>query len=357
MLVAHSGADPEAGLAVPAGGNDARLRQWVASRINDREVLAVWRPSPEGLSKMKHAMRVTTCIVLCIFLLPICVIGVFFVKSQESYPSNFSSSFPSGFEAPSASPTSLAPLVAIIFIPFAILALMLCTCCCCSDANTVAAKRAEVYAVTHTGVAVLTEDYSPPCSCSCTTGSDHVVVPWSQVLSISVDNAGRGCSCVQIPSVSIMLPGVHSTGSGEHRRYHQNKTVWLVDEPAQVAAYLQRCKAQFEFRPMAAAMSDAMAPSTMMRMGGAPHMMPAMPVAQVAGIRVFCTLAGDPSRTGVIAVAPEMSSAQIAALAAEALGVLSGGATVLLSKNGKAFPISSAATLAPDDELIVLQAH
>ena len=86
-------------------------------------------------------------------------------------------------------------------------------------------------------------------------------------------------------------------------------------------------------------------------------MMPAvMPVAQVADMRVFCTLAGDPSRTGVIAVAPEMSSAQIAALAAEALGVLSGGATVLLSKNGKAFPIASAATLAPDDE-IVLHAH
>ena len=85
--------------------------------------------------------------------------------------------------------------------------------------------------------------------------------------------------------------------------------------------------------------------------------MPAvMPVAQVADMRVFCSLAGDPSRTGVIAVAPGMSPAQIAALTAEALGVRSNSATVLLSKNGKAFPITSAATLAPNDE-IVLHAH
>ncbi len=49
------------------------------------------------------------------------------------------------------------------------------------------------------------------------------------------------------------------------------------------------------------------------------------PVVQVADMRVFCTLAGDPSRTGVIAVSPDMSSAQIAALAAEVLDIRSGG--------------------------------
>jgi hypothetical protein len=328
VLVAHSAADHEAGLAAPPGGNDARLRQWVASRMIDQEVVAVWRPSPEGVSKLSQAMNVGLCIVLCVFL-PLCV---FIATSIRDGNLPFLPTF-----------------------PFSLMALLVITSIYCSSAYTVAAKKAEVYVVTRTGVAVLTEDYSPPCACSCTTGIDHVVVPWSQVLSISVDNAGRGCGCVKIPTVSIMLPGVHATGGGEHRHYAQNKTVWLVDEPAQVAAYLLRCKAQFEFQPMAAAMSNAVAPAIMLRTGGTP-LMSAMPVAQVADMRVFCSLAGDPSRTGVIAVAPNMSPAQIAALAAEALGVRSNSATVLLSKNGKAFPITSAATLAPNDE-IVLHAH
>jgi hypothetical protein len=385
VLVAHGGADHEAGLAAPAGGNDVRLRQWVASRIRDQEVLAAWRPSPEGLSRLERGLNVTFCIFLCVIVVPFCVLGFIFGNSMENFhdssgPGNSSpgNSSPGignscvglldcpGFliceagkckvrDVPGKSQVSEPGIPIFIFTFFPLIfAVLVITCCCCATSNTVAAKKAEVYIVTRSGVVVLTDDYSPPCLCACTTGVDHQLVPWSQVLTVSVDNAGTGCSCVQVPSVSIMLPGVHATGSAEHRRYVQNRSVWLVDEPVQVAAYLQRCKAQFEFHPMALAMSNTMAPMMMQR-GDAP-MMPTMPVAQVADMRVFCTLAGDPSRTGVIAVAPNMSIAQIAALAGKELGVRSDGATLLLSKNGKSFPITSAATLAPNDE-IVLKAH
>ena len=84
-------------------------------------------------------------------MLPMCSLGVFFfrVTSGDGASSN-------------------SNIFVIIPLGFA---LMLLSIGCCFNANTLAAKRAEVYIVTRTGVAVLTEDYSPPYSCSYTTSS------------------------------------------------------------------------------------------------------------------------------------------------------------------------------------------
>jgi hypothetical protein len=71
-------------------------------------------------------------------------------------------------------------------------------------------------------------------------------------------------------------------------------------------------------------------------------------------VRLFCTLHGDESRTALVTVTKDMPGAQVAVLACDALGVVrSSGATVSLVKGGKMFPVTTAAMLNPDDEVVL----
>ncbi len=333
--VAPEGIEREAaGLVGPAGASeDDQLRQWAASRIHDKNVLAVWRPEAKSISKLKHSTCIATGLIAgCVGLMLTvpCVVLVTVVEFDSD-----SEGVRSGGFNPWLSLFFVFPIGAMVLIGMSVY--------CCA-ASALALKKAEVYVVTRTGVCTLSMDYVPPGCLCCSTGVDHTLVPWSQVLSIRVNQAGRGCKMVQIPSITIILPG-----SNTHRRV--NSVTWLVEDPAKVAAYLQQSKQQFEFQPLAAAMGSTMDPAT--RMAAAMSLMYPQPVAHLAEMRIFCILAGDPSKTGIIAVTPDLSGAQIAALAGHALGVPSSDAKVLLSKNGKEFPFTSAATLAPNDEIVL----
>jgi hypothetical protein len=71
-------------------------------------------------------------------------------------------------------------------------------------------------------------------------------------------------------------------------------------------------------------------------------------------VRLLCTLHGDESRTALVTVTKDMPGAQVAGLACDALGVVrSSGATVSLVKGGKMFPVTTAALLNPDDEVVL----
>ncbi len=124
-----------------------------------------------------------------------------------------------------------------------------------------AVEHARLYSVTRSGVSILTKDYRPPLWLRCcSTGIDMTHVPWAQVHGLSVDIAGSGCSCLRVSVVRILLP-------------HGECLVWKVDEPARVAAYLQRCKSEIENKKTAVViksrsrMCDFSAPSTAMKAG------------------------------------------------------------------------------------------
>ncbi len=333
------GRDPEAGSEVdeaPGASQDEGLLGRVHARFGAGSVLAVWAPSRESLRKLRGAgPRLWVCLLACAV-----AVAIFLAINK--------------FQVATTTPLSYWALIAIPLI--ALIWMQVHTL----NANEATARAGDVYVATNAGLATLRTSATAPsclcwysfCCCCCRPSGSRAdgaveLVAWAQVRSLHVESTGC-CSGSAVPTLRIVATTGHFSGSGDDRSFYHDQVVWLVDNPDEVAAFLQRCKGRLEVLSVAAAL-HAVAPAI--------QVMNAAPLAQ-ATLRVLCSLRGDASRTSVLQVTNDMSEAEVARLACDALGIVQahpsrGTATVLLCKNGKQFRLASAAVLAPDDEIVL----
>ena len=126
--------------------------------------------------------------------------------------------------------------------------ILLSPCLIPAALNTKAALMNSFYVVSDEGIYTVVDDYSPPCGCGCSTGVDYSHTSWENVLSISVNNAGKGCASCQIPMVALQLPGVVSSGSGDNRSVKNNSAHWAVADPQDIAEFLRSEQNAFKQR-------------------------------------------------------------------------------------------------------------